>query len=59
MTAAVSTPTRPNKTTSGFGLEGMRDRADMVGGRLAIDTQPGEGTTVCLELPGEKGNIPE
>jgi signal transduction histidine kinase len=38
---------------SGFGLEGMRDRAAMVGGRLSIDSRPGEGTSVCLELPCE------
>jgi signal transduction histidine kinase len=38
---------------SGFGLDGMRDRADMAGGRLSIDSRPGEGTTVCLELPGD------
>lgn len=38
---------------TGFGLEGMRDRAAMAGGRLTIDSRPGEGTTVCLELPAE------
>jgi len=38
---------------TGFGLEGMRDRADMAGGRLSIDSRPGEGTSVCLELPDD------
>jgi signal transduction histidine kinase len=42
-----------NEALSGFGLDGMRDRADMAGGRLSIDSRPGEGTTVCLELPGD------
>lgn len=40
-------------TLSGFGLEGMRDRAAMAGGRLSIDSRPGQGTAVCLELPRE------
>jgi signal transduction histidine kinase len=44
---------------TGFGLEGMRDRAAMAGGRLAIDSQPGEGTTVCLELPRDNRVMPE
>jgi signal transduction histidine kinase len=38
---------------SGFGLEGMHDRAAMVGGRLSIDSRPGQGTSVCLELSPE------
>jgi signal transduction histidine kinase len=42
---------------SGFGLEGMRDRAAMAGGRLSIDSSPGEGTTVCLELPCDEGAV--
>jgi signal transduction histidine kinase len=37
---------------SGYGLQGMRDRAEIVGGSLSIDSRPGTGTAVCLELPG-------
>jgi signal transduction histidine kinase len=36
---------------SGYGLKGMSDRAEVVGGSLSIDSSPGQGTTVCLELP--------
>lgn len=35
----------------GFGTRGMRDRADLFGGHLNIESAPGDGTTVTLELP--------
>ncbi len=35
----------------GFGLIGMQERVELVGGRLAIDSTPGGGTVVCAELP--------
>jgi signal transduction histidine kinase len=35
----------------GFGLRGMRERAERVGGKLLIDSTPGEGTTLAIELP--------
>lgn len=31
---------------SAYGLVGMRERADVIGARLLIDSRPGEGTTV-------------
>jgi signal transduction histidine kinase len=34
-----------------FGLAGMRERVEMVGGRLAIDSAPGRGTTVAVDMP--------
>ena len=37
--------------SSGLGLSGMRERALLVGGTLTIDSRPGMGTTVILELP--------
>ena len=37
---------------SGLGLMGMQERAGMVGGRVRIESEPGEGTTVRVELPG-------
>ncbi len=33
------------------GLMGARERAELAGGRLTIDSAPGAGTTVALELP--------
>jgi two-component system sensor histidine kinase UhpB len=35
----------------GLGLSGMRERALLVGGKLDIDSRPGKGTTVRLEVP--------
>ena len=38
---------------SGFGLLGMRERVELVEGRLLIDSTPGEGTLVRAELPAK------
>jgi signal transduction histidine kinase len=35
----------------GFGLVGLKDRAEALGGTLAVQTAPGAGTTVRAELP--------
>ncbi|HZC25912.1 MAG TPA: GAF domain-containing sensor histidine kinase [Actinopolymorphaceae bacterium] len=34
-----------------LGLASMRERARKAGGRLRVDSRPGEGTTVTLEVP--------
>jgi signal transduction histidine kinase len=39
------------RADGGFGLIGMQERVELVGGRLAIDSTPGKGTTVRAELP--------
>jgi two-component system sensor histidine kinase UhpB len=36
----------------GFGLLGMRERAALVGGTLAVVTAPNHGFAVELEVPG-------
>jgi signal transduction histidine kinase len=33
-----------------FGLAGMRERVEMVGGNLSIDSAPGRGTSVAVEM---------
>ncbi len=39
-------------TRSGhYGLLGMRERTRLAGGKLEIKSTPGEGTTLCLQLP--------
>jgi signal transduction histidine kinase len=39
-----------------FGLQFMRERADLVRARLSVRSRPGEGTVVTLEIPiGEEG----
>ncbi|MFE3604801.1 GAF domain-containing sensor histidine kinase [Streptomyces goshikiensis] len=35
-----------------LGLVSMRDRASGVGGRLAVHSEPGTGTTIEMEVPG-------
>ena len=34
-----------------FGLSTMRERASSIGGALAVDSEPGKGTTVTFDLP--------
>ena len=43
----LSAPREPGRH---LGLVGMRERAELVGGELAIESVPGEGTTVTLAL---------
>lgn len=39
------------KTNKRLGLIGMRERIEMIGGRLAIESAPGVGTTIRTEIP--------
>lgn len=39
-----------------LGLMGMRERASLLGGTLAIESAPGIGTSVFVRIPVEKGN---
>lgn len=39
--------------STGRGLDNLRARAGSLGGRLAIESRPGEGTRVSLKLPSE------
>lgn len=36
-----------------LGLYGMRERAELAGGTLRVEAEPGHGTMVVFELPGE------
>ena len=38
----------------GFGLEGIRRRAEALGGAATIQSQPGRGTCVSVELPAHQ-----
>ncbi|HZD52737.1 MAG TPA: sensor histidine kinase [Woeseiaceae bacterium] len=38
-------------TDGGLGVRGMRDRAALFGGELGIESAPGEGTMLTLDLP--------
>ena len=39
-----------------LGLLGMRERMEMIGGRLEIESSPGNGTTVIAHLPSGKSS---
>lgn len=39
-----------------FGLAVMRERAELVGGRLEVESAPGRGTRVVLEVPVGEGS---
>src|SRR2546426_927179 len=36
-----------------FGLRGIQDRVEMLGGRFSIDSAPGRGTELAVTLPAE------
>ena len=44
----------PSAATTGFGLMGMRERAELVRGTVSVDSAPGEGTTVSARLPARR-----
>ncbi len=44
----------PNDYVIGYGLRNMRDRARMLGGDMVLDTKPGHGTTVTVEVPWDE-----
>ena len=41
----------PTHETEGFGLLGMHERAQLLGGTLAVDSSPGNGATVTVSFP--------
>jgi signal transduction histidine kinase len=41
----------PDAVAPGFGLSGMTERAELVGGRLEIRSYPGRGTTIEARIP--------
>jgi signal transduction histidine kinase len=41
----------PAQAYTGFGIVGMRERAELLGGSLAVDSRPGAGTTIVATLP--------
>jgi signal transduction histidine kinase len=50
---------RPGTPLARFGLHGMRDRAQILGGSFEVTSAPGEGTTVRVFLPRWAGPPPE
>jgi signal transduction histidine kinase len=44
----------PNGETGGFGLLGMRERVQLLGGTLGIASAPGQGTTITANFPSRR-----
>jgi two-component system sensor histidine kinase UhpB len=42
-----------DESERGLGIGGMRERALLIGAELTIESRPGRGTTVRLDVPGE------
>jgi signal transduction histidine kinase len=40
-----------------LGLLGMRERLEMVGGKFAVESAPGTGTTVRAQIPLGKARV--
>ena len=47
----------PAKRHEGFGLQGMRERAEGMGGHLSIESANGKGTMISIVLP--LASVPE
>jgi signal transduction histidine kinase len=54
--AGFSAETAGRKAMS-FGLAGMKERAALLGGTLAVRSAPGKGATVTLQLPGASAPV--
>jgi two-component system sensor histidine kinase DegS len=39
------------RSESGFGLEGMRERVELLKGSMNIHSKPGEGTEIKISIP--------
>jgi signal transduction histidine kinase len=46
-------PGRLAATGNGYGLIGMRERAELAGAEFQIESAPGQGTTVIVRTPVE------
>jgi two-component system, NarL family, sensor kinase len=51
--------TGAGRVPTGFGLSGMRERAELLGGKLVLASAAGRGTTVRLVLPLSPATVPE
>ena len=49
-------PAEPFHAPRGWGLEGMRDRVESLGGTLQIESAPGRGTRMEARIPAPPEN---
>jgi signal transduction histidine kinase len=43
--------------SGGLGLSGMRERLVLIGGSMTIESSPGAGTTIFVQIPLEEGRV--
>ena len=41
----------PERPVDGFGIQGMRERVDLLGGSLHVESGKATGTTLVVEVP--------
>ena len=41
----------PERNTTGFGLQGMRERTMALGGQFLLTSQPGQGCHIAVSIP--------
>ena len=41
-------------SSSGIGLKSMTNRASLIGAQISVQSQPGKGTSIKVEMPLEK-----
>jgi signal transduction histidine kinase len=46
----------PDAPTDRLGIAGMRERLDLIAGRLIATSRPGEGSTLVAEVPVRPGD---
>jgi signal transduction histidine kinase len=44
----------PDVETEGFGLVGIRERVELLGGHLGVDSAPGSGTVLSISFPAQR-----
>ena len=49
----------PSAATEGFGLLGMRERVELLGGELEVESAPGRGTALRVRLPVKRRAPPD
>lgn len=48
----------PSPFAGGYGLQAMEERVRQCGGEVALESEPGEGTTVAVTIPLTGGSLP-
>jgi two-component system sensor histidine kinase DegS len=52
----IGLPAGQSQRSGRLGLVGMRERAEMLGGSLTIESMAGKGTTIIVEAPDDNTN---